>query len=88
VSVDFFTVPTIRFQVLYVFLVLLHECRRIIHFNVTVGGAGKRGQNGRQKGASGVVTLWPAAGASGWVSGVGVIRRNGFRRVGAVGLAF
>jgi transposase InsO family protein len=35
VSVDFFTVPTIRFQVLYVFLVLLHERRRIIHFNVT-----------------------------------------------------
>jgi putative transposase len=35
VSVDFFTVPTIRFQVLYVFLVLAHERRRIIHFNVT-----------------------------------------------------
>jgi hypothetical protein len=35
VSVDFFTVPTIRFQVLYVFLVLAHERRRIVHFNVT-----------------------------------------------------
>lgn len=35
VSVDFFTVPTIRFQVLYVLLVLAHERRRIIHFNVT-----------------------------------------------------
>src|ERR1035438_2626843 len=35
VSVDFFTVPTIRFQVLYVFLVLAHERRRILHFNVT-----------------------------------------------------
>jgi putative transposase len=35
VSVDFFTVPTIRFQVLYVFLVLAHERRRIIHFAVT-----------------------------------------------------
>src|SRR5215469_11610878 len=35
VSVDFFTVPTIRFQVLYVFLVLAHERRRVIHFNVT-----------------------------------------------------
>jgi transposase InsO family protein len=34
VSVDFFTVPTIRFQVLYVFLVLAHERRRILHFNV------------------------------------------------------
>ena len=35
VSVDFFTVPTIRFQVLYVFLVLAQDRRRIIHFNVT-----------------------------------------------------
>jgi transposase InsO family protein len=35
VSVDFFTVPTIRFQVLYVFLILAHDRRRIIHFNVT-----------------------------------------------------
>ena len=34
VSVDFFTVPTIRFQVLYVFLVLAHERRRILHFGV------------------------------------------------------
>ncbi len=35
VSVDFFTVPTVRFQVLYVFLVLAHERRRIVHFGVT-----------------------------------------------------
>jgi putative transposase len=35
VSIDFFTVPTIRFQVLYVFLVLSHDRRRILHFNVT-----------------------------------------------------
>jgi transposase InsO family protein len=35
VSVDFFTVPTIRFQILYVFLVLAHDRRRIIHFAVT-----------------------------------------------------
>jgi hypothetical protein len=28
-------VPSIRFQVLYVFLVLAHERRRILHFNVT-----------------------------------------------------
>jgi putative transposase len=34
VSVDFFTVPTIGFQVLYVFLVLAHERRRLVHFNV------------------------------------------------------
>ncbi len=35
VSVDFFTVPTIRFQVLYVFLVLAYHRRRILHFAVT-----------------------------------------------------
>src|SRR5882762_935855 len=35
VSIDFFTVPTIRLQVLYVFLVLAHDRRRILHFNVT-----------------------------------------------------
>ena len=35
VSVDFFTVPTIWFQVLYVFLVLVHDRRRILHFGVT-----------------------------------------------------
>src|SRR5712692_2191998 len=35
VSVDFFTVPTLRFQVLYVFLVLAHERHRILHFGVT-----------------------------------------------------
>jgi hypothetical protein len=35
VSVDFFTVPTIRFQMLYVFVVLAHERRRILHFGVT-----------------------------------------------------
>jgi putative transposase len=35
VSIDFFIVPTICFQVLYVFLVLAHDRRRILHFNVT-----------------------------------------------------
>ena len=33
-AVDFFTVPTVTFQVLYVFLVLRHDRRRIVHFNV------------------------------------------------------
>jgi len=33
--VDFFTVPTIRFQMLYVFLVLAYDRRRILHFAVT-----------------------------------------------------
>jgi putative transposase len=35
VSVDFFTVPTISFRVLFVFVVLAHHRRRHIHFNVT-----------------------------------------------------
>jgi putative transposase len=35
VSIDFFTVLTLRFQVLYVFLVLAHDRRRILHCNVT-----------------------------------------------------
>jgi hypothetical protein len=35
VSVDSFTVPTIRFQVLYVFLVLAHDRRPVVHFNGT-----------------------------------------------------
>ena len=35
VSVDFFTVPTIRFEVLSVFLVLAHGRRRILQFGIT-----------------------------------------------------
>lgn len=34
--VDFFTVPTVDFKILYVFIVLWHERRKIIHFNVTM----------------------------------------------------
>jgi len=37
VSVDFFVVPTATFRILYVFLVLEHDRRRIVHFNVTEG---------------------------------------------------
>src|SRR6516164_11803454 len=35
VSVDFFTVPTAFFQVLFVFIVIQHDRRRLVHFNVT-----------------------------------------------------
>ena len=35
VAVDFFAVPTATFRVLYVFLVLAHDRRKILHFNVT-----------------------------------------------------
>ena len=34
-SIDFFTVPTVTGPVLFVFVVLLHHRRRIVHFNVT-----------------------------------------------------
>ncbi|MCP3918610.1 MAG: transposase [bacterium] len=34
-SIDFFTVPTATFRVLYVFLVLSHDRRRVVHLNVT-----------------------------------------------------
>jgi len=34
-AVDFFTVPTITFRNLYCFVVLLHDRRQVIHFNVT-----------------------------------------------------
>jgi transposase InsO family protein len=35
VAIDFFTVPTIRLRVLFVFLVLEHQRRKILHFGVT-----------------------------------------------------
>jgi putative transposase len=35
VSIDFFTVPTARFRVLFVLIVLAHDRRRIVRFNVT-----------------------------------------------------
>ena len=35
VSIDFFAVPTLQLRVLFVFSVLAHERRRVLHFNVT-----------------------------------------------------
>jgi len=35
VSIDFLTVPTATFRVLFVLIVLAHDRRRIVHFNVT-----------------------------------------------------
>src|SRR6266446_3279897 len=34
-AMDFFTVPTLRFGVLYCFFVISHDRRQILHFNVT-----------------------------------------------------
>src|SRR5262245_44734785 len=35
VSMDFFSVPSVWFEVLFVFVVLGHDRRRVFHFNVT-----------------------------------------------------
>lgn len=35
VAIDFFTIPTATFQIFYVFLVLRHSDRKLLHFNVT-----------------------------------------------------
>jgi transposase InsO family protein len=35
VSIDLFTVATIQLRVLYVFIVLAHDRRRVVHFNVS-----------------------------------------------------
>src|SRR5216683_355902 len=35
VSMDFFAVPTATFRVLFVIIVLSHDRRRVLHFNVT-----------------------------------------------------
>jgi len=34
-AIDFFIVPTVRFRVLFVLVVLAHDRRKIVHFNVT-----------------------------------------------------
>ena len=41
VSVDFFTVPTVLFKVLFVFVVLAHDRRRVVHVNVTDSPTGQ-----------------------------------------------
>ena len=40
-AVDFFTVPTVRFQILYYFIVLRYHRRRIVHFNITMHPAAR-----------------------------------------------
>jgi transposase InsO family protein len=35
VSIDFFVVPTATFRILFVLVVLAHDRRRVVHFNVT-----------------------------------------------------
>jgi hypothetical protein len=53
VAFDFFTVPTLTFQLLYCFFLIEHGRRRILHFNITrhptarVGGATTAGSVSR-----------------------------------------
>ena len=35
VSIDFFTIPTVMFKILFVLVVLSHDRRRLLHFNIT-----------------------------------------------------
>jgi putative transposase len=35
-AVDFFTVHTMSFRILYCFILLLHDRRKVVHFNVTL----------------------------------------------------
>ena len=35
VSLEFFTVATVRFQVLFVLILLAHDRRRVVHFNIS-----------------------------------------------------
>ena len=39
-AVDFFTVPTATFRILFCFLILLHDRRKVVHFNVTASPSG------------------------------------------------
>jgi putative transposase len=34
-AIDFFTVPTLTFRNFYCFIILLHDRRKVVHFNVT-----------------------------------------------------
>ena len=58
-AIDFFTVPTARFRVLYVLLVPSHDRRRVVHFNIGIRGndrvfrRDRYGQTPVQKAATG-----------------------------------
>jgi hypothetical protein len=35
VAIDFFTIPTVTFRILYVLMIMSHDRRKVVHFNVT-----------------------------------------------------
>ena len=59
-AMDFFKVPTAMFQALYVFFILHHESRKILHFNVTahLGGLCIKPRKVPQRDVSPSVASW------------------------------
>jgi transposase InsO family protein len=51
IALDFLTVPTATFRVLFVLVMLTHNRRRLVHFNVTVDGAAAAGGLRARRGA-------------------------------------
>jgi hypothetical protein len=48
-SIDFFVLPTATFRLLFVFIVLHHERRRIVHFGVTAPTRPRHGWGSRSR---------------------------------------
>jgi len=48
VAVDFFTVPTATFRVLFAFVVLRHHRRRVVRFNVTAQPTGRLSRSSKR----------------------------------------
>ena len=71
VSVDFFVVPTATFRILYVFVVLLHHRRQVVHFNVTESPTACRWPK-----LSRCAGQWPT-GKRGWAANAPRIRSAG-----------
>jgi len=74
VAIDFFTVPTIRLRVLFVFLMLEHQRRKVLHFGVTehpsaeYGPRSRWGKPSRNRAPSGTwsaIAMRPMATSSG-----------------------
>jgi transposase InsO family protein len=81
VSIDFFIVPTVKFRILFVFIVLAHDRRRIVHFNVTEHPTA-------QWTAQQIIEAFPFDTAPGYLirDGDGVYSERVTRRIGSMGI--
>jgi hypothetical protein len=81
VSIDFFIVPTATFRVLFVFIVLAHYRRRIVHFNVTAHPTA-------QWTAQQIVEAFPFDTAPGYLirDGDGIYGKRVTRRIKSLGI--